>query len=182
MSTIHQPHDKIIKTSLSNPAVSREFFDRLLPDKIRQLVDLDYLHLENNSFIDDDMKASACDLLFTTKFAGRPGYLYALVEHQHLPDPMMPVRLWEYVSRIWRIHRKQHPNEPLPVIYPMLFYSGDKPYIEPMDLIKMFAKADQDLAREVLYNPFQLIDLTQSKPADFEQHRTTQSAGDCFQK
>ena len=93
MSTIHQPHDKIVKTSLSNPAVSREFFDRLLPDKIRQLVDLDHLHLENTSFIDDDMKASACDLLFTTKFAGRPGYLYALVEHQHLPDPIKCVAL-----------------------------------------------------------------------------------------
>ena len=84
---------------------------------------------------------------------------------------MMPVRLWEYICRIWRMHRKQHPNEPLPVVYPLVLYSGDKPYREPMDLIKMFAETDQDLAREVLYNPFQLIDLTQSKPEDFEQHR-----------
>ena len=147
------------------------FFDRLLPDKIRQLVDLDHLHLEKTSFIDDDMKASACDLLFSTKFAGRAGYLYLLIEAQMNPDPIMVLRLWEYVLRIWRRHRKEYPGEPLPVVYPILFYAGDKPYNEPMDLIEMFAESDQELAKHVLYNPFQLVDLSQSTGTDFEQYQ-----------
>ena len=171
MSTIHQPHDKFIKDSLSNKPVAREFFDHLLPDKIRELVDLNHLHLENTSFLDDEMKASACDLLFTTKFDGQPGYLYLLVENQIKPDPIMALRLWEYMLRAWRKHHKEHSNEPLPVIYPMLFYAGDKPYNEPMDLINMFAESDQAFARNILYNPFQLVDISQSSESDFEQYQ-----------
>ena len=167
---IHQPHDKLVKSALSNKTVSKQFFDRLLPDKIRRLVDLDHLHLENNTFIDEEMKAAACDMLFTTKFAGRPGYLYCFIEHQHRPDPIMPIRLLEYVLKILRMHRKQHPNEPLPVVYPFVLYSGDKAYNEPMHLIELFAESDRDLAREVLYSPFNLIDVSKSKEADFEHH------------
>ena len=79
--TIHQPHDSLFKTALKNKAASIEFFDALLPQHIKQQIDLTTLELSDSSFVDEELKQTSCDLLFSTKFSGAFGYIYLLCEH-----------------------------------------------------------------------------------------------------
>ncbi len=168
--SIHQPHDKLIKNVLKHKAVSREFFDALLPSHIRNIIELETLELNSTTFIDEKLRGTSCDLLFSTKFAGRPGYLYILCENQSKSDRYMPLRLWRYMLSIMKQHSKTHPNEPLPLIYPLTFFTGKKPYDQSMDFLDLFDEVDRDLARHIMYNPFQLVDLNLTNESDFSKY------------
>ena len=167
---IHHVHDMFFKNALKHKSVSKEFFNQLLPANIRQLIDLNHLTLNDSSFVDKELRATSCDLLFETKFAKKPGYLYLLAEEQYNVHKYMPLRLLRYMLDIMHQHTTIHPGEPLPIVYPITFFAGDKPYNAPMDLIELFAESDRELARQILHNPFQLVDIKLTNDADFERH------------
>ena len=170
MSNIPQPHDKIVKASFENPVLCREFVERMLPEEVKAVVDLNHIHRENVNFLGTELEETACDILFRTTFSGRPGYLYLAVEHQSTPDRTMPLRLWKYVIQIWEAHARQYPDDrTLPLVYPCVFYSGEQTYNHPLDLIELFSTSDRDLARKILYQPFPFIDAKRDA-FDPEQH------------
>ena len=82
----------------------------------------------------------------------------------------MPLRLWRYMLSIMEQHTKAHPGEPLPIIYPLTFYTGDRPYGKPMDFIELFEMQDRDLARQIMYNPFRLFDINLADEEDFQKY------------
>ena len=86
-SPVTQPHDKLVKRLLSNPKAAKDILSLYLPPDVSQLVNLDHLSLERDSFIDDEHRAFAVDLLYKTTFAGEEGYLWILLEHQRKDDP-----------------------------------------------------------------------------------------------
>ncbi len=46
-------HDKFVRTVMADPRVAREFFTLHLPDKIRQVTDLENLELQPRSHINE---------------------------------------------------------------------------------------------------------------------------------
>ena len=83
-----------------------------------------------------------------------------LVEHQTQPDKMMPYRLWRYMLRIIDQHLHQHRSKTLPVVFPLVFYSGNKPYPYSTDIFSLFGN-HTEWAKQAFLKPFTLIDLTQ---------------------
>lgn len=81
MTTIRPKHDELFRKALENPIVAREFFEAHLPKGVRKKVDLLTLKIEKESFIEDKLKASISDVLFSVKFDSNDGYLYILTEH-----------------------------------------------------------------------------------------------------
>lgn len=81
MSQIVNPHDSFFKQAMSNKKVAHEFFDFHLPAPLKQALDFDSLQLCQESYVDSELKLAISDILYTAKFQGQPGYLYALVEH-----------------------------------------------------------------------------------------------------
>ena len=160
MSKIHSPHDHYFRTAMSDKRVSREFFEHYLPQAILTIADLDSLCLQKSTFIDEMLQASMADMLYTVNFNERPGYFYIIVEHQRKPDKWMAYRLLRYQVRIMDYHLKKKSQRNLPLIVPMVFYNGDKPYPYSTDLFDLFGE-QQPLAKDVLFRPFTLIDLTQ---------------------
>ena len=69
----------------------------------------------------------------------------------------MPLRIFKYILRICDEHRKKHPKAKLPVIYPMIYYTGSSPYNASTSIFDLFD--DKELARTTLLSPIQLIDL-----------------------
>ena len=65
-------------------------------------------------------------------------------------------------------HRKQHPKDPLPLVYPMVVYTGDKPWNAPLDIFPLFADAE-NLARELLLKPYQLFDVKRTSDDELRQ-------------
>lgn len=157
-TTIHSPHDRFFKTAMSDIRVAQAFFEHYLPTTLRPSVDLNSLELCQNSYIDPTLDLSSSDVLYKATIAGETGYLYLLCEHQSSVDRLMPFRIWEYIVSIWRDHLKQTQQKTLPLVVPLVFYHGARPYNGAKD-IRDLIKAPQALIDEILFKQFHLIDM-----------------------
>ncbi len=83
------------------------------------------------------------------------------MEHQSKQDPLMPLRLHKYMHRIWDSYQmpfeKKDPR-PLPVIVPLVFYTGVSPYTGPRTIWDLCGE-QSDLMKKILIEPFPLVDL-----------------------
>ncbi|MBN9344554.1 MAG: hypothetical protein BGO76_03440 [Caedibacter sp. 38-128] len=163
------PHDRYIRSVFTNPKVVREFFEANLPDKVKAAIDLNNIEPQKESFINDKLKQQISDILFATKFNNEDGYLYVLLEHASTPDRMLPLRLVKYMSAIVDQHLKKSENNKLPIIYPMVLYSGQKPFPYSTDLFELYG-ANKDLAREIMGRPYKLVDLTQASDEELKKY------------
>jgi len=78
------PHDRYVRSMLSNPRVVNEFFEATLPEHIKKHIDLSSLELQKDSFIDDKLRVQITDLLYKATFDGEPGYICLLSTNLHL--------------------------------------------------------------------------------------------------
>ena len=86
-------HDGAFKYLMSHPQLARELFEECLPVKVLEIVDLNTLKITKSSFIDEQLKASASDILYSVTMRDQGlGYLYCLAEHQSTPDKTMALR------------------------------------------------------------------------------------------
>jgi len=154
------PHDHFFRSMMKNQKVVHEFFATHLPGNIKNIVDLNNLQLDHTSYISDDLREQVSDLLFKADFSGSSGYIYILVEHQSVPEKLMPFRILKYMIAIMDDHLKLEQNNTLPIVYPMIFYSGANPYNYSTDLFDLFG--NRELAMEILWQPYQLIDLSKT--------------------
>lgn len=164
------PHDRFTRSSMSHPKVSEEFFQKHLPEKIKNIMDFSSIELQKESFIDDKLKQQIADLLFAVKFNGQPGFLYILFEHASSSDPLLPFRMLKYMIAIMEEHLKTIKIRKLPLVYPIILYTGEKPYAHSMDLFDLFPLGEQKLAKETLMNPYHLIDLTQVSEEELKRY------------
>lgn len=88
-STTSTPHDAVFKRFLAHPETARDFLDIWLPESLRDLCKLDTLKLESGSFVEEDLRASYSDVLWSLQTTKGNGYIYALIEHQSSPDAHM---------------------------------------------------------------------------------------------
>lgn len=58
------PHDKFLKETINDVAVTRDFLNNYLPEEVVQYIDLNTLLPQKDSFINDELKESFSDLLF----------------------------------------------------------------------------------------------------------------------
>ena len=157
---IHNPHDKFFRAALSDQRVAKAFFDFHLPPFIKKAVDLNTLQLRKDSYVDEQLKLAITDMLFSVSLHNQPGYLYTLVEHQRKPDKLMPFRLLKYTVAIMEQHLKTTQGQALPVVYPLLFYTGEAAYPYSTDLFELFDDPE-GLAKQTFLKPFQLVDVSQ---------------------
>ena len=144
---IHNKHDKFFKATMANPKIAREFFEQNLPDHIKAVINFATIKLENESHIDNELKSQYTDLIYSAEFSGKQGYIYVLVEHQSSPDNLMAFRLIKYMLAIMEDHLKKTNDGILPVVYPCIFYTGDKSYNYSTYLFDLFC--DNKISAEV---------------------------------
>ena len=167
--TVQTPHDRFFRAALSDPRVANEFFECHLPLAIKEIVDLESITLRKDSYVDENLSLSMTDMLFDASFQGRSGYLYLLVEHQSTPDNLMAFRLLKYMFAIMDQHLKTTKGVQLPLIYPMVFYTGKTSYSYSTDIFDLFEPANQQLAREIFLQPFELIEINKIPDEEMKQ-------------
>ena len=158
-NNIQSPHDRFFRGMMTDPKVIREFFAQNLPANIRKIINFDSISLQKDSFIDDNLRLQIADLLYSAEFDGKRGYLYLLVEHQTTPCQLMPFRLLKYMIAIMEQHLKKTKKNQLPVVYPIVIYHGPKNYNYSIDILDLFGE-QKELAQDILWKPYQLIDLS----------------------
>jgi len=164
------PHDRFFRKMLADKNVVQEFFTFHLPDKIKKNIDFSSIKLKKDSYISDNLREKIVDLLFQANFNNVIGYIYLLIEHQSQPEKFMPFRILKYMMAIMEDHLHSTKDSTLPIIYPMIFYSGDRSYNYSTDLFDLFS--DRNLAREILYQPYQLINIHQIPHKQLERFYT----------
>jgi predicted transposase YdaD len=131
---LHQPHDKLFKSSFGERDTAEAFFRRHFPPAIVALIDWSILKLESGSFVDDELRASESDLLYRVALratgkesTATEAYVYLLFEHQRREDRWIALRLLTYQTRIWQKHRAAHPMSlALPPILPMVLAQNNQ--------------------------------------------------------
>src|SRR5260221_6445814 len=119
------PHDHYTRSILSKPLVAQELFEHHLPEWIKKKIDFSTLALQKESFINDNLKLQIADLLYSANFDGKKGYVYLLLEHASTPDKLLPFRMLKYILAVMDHHLKQNGDKVLPLVYPMILYTGD---------------------------------------------------------
>ena len=177
---IHNPHDSAFKAAMKNIHVAEEFFEVHLPEKVKKLILPGSYRLENNSYVDNQLNQSSSDVLYSVKLADpqgkgapRDGFIYVLVEAQTNPDKFLSWRMLGYMVRIVEEYRaqissKKESTQKLPNVFPIIFYTGQKPYCYPIDLPSVFEFPD--LAIEIFTKDFQFIDLKRLDDKDLMRH------------
>lgn len=155
---IHHPHDKLFRASMSDIRVASDFFKAHLPAKILKKIDLKTLALQKSTFIDEAYQGSEADLIYSVNIGHSIGYLYILCEHQSEIDKDMAFRLLVYIIRAMELHRQKNPGSHLPIVYPLVVYSGEKIWTAPVDIFELFGD-EEALAREILFQPYLLLDV-----------------------
>ena len=141
-------HDIFVKKAMSDKNVAREFFETNLPQDILSQVDLSTLKQEKENYFDNTLGNGIVDLIYSVNFGLDKGYLIALVEHQSTQDYKMPLRIMKYVLRICDDYLKKNKGDKIPLIYPIIFYSGQKKYTAPLSLWSLFSNSER--AKELL--------------------------------
>ena len=136
--TIHNPHDKFVKIVLALREVAADLLRAYLPPRALKKLDLSSLELENGSYVSKDFKDFRSDILLKADGKEGIGYVYFLLEHQSTSDALVVGRLLQYMGNIMIYDMKRQlsidPNRSnlkVPVIYPLVLYSGNKKYKWP---------------------------------------------------
>ena len=167
--TTSTPHDAVFKQFLYHPDTARDFLDIYLPSTLRELCDLQTLKLESGSFIEDSLRASYSDVLWSLKTNEGDGYIYVVIEHQSSPDAHMAFRLMRYAMAAMQRHLDAG-HKTLPLVIPMLFYHGAlSPY--PFSLCWLDEFDDPIVARQLFTATFPLVDITVIPDDEIMQHR-----------
>ena len=167
--TTSTPHDAAFKQFLYHPDTARDFLDIYLPSTLRELCDLQTLKLESGSFIEDSLRASYSDVLWSLKTNEGDGYIYVVIEHQSSPDAHMAFRLMRYAMAAMQRHLDAG-HKTLPLVIPMLFYHGAlSPY--PFSLCWLDEFDDPIVARQLYSATFPLVDITVIPDDEIMQHR-----------
>lgn len=161
-------HDHFFTKSMSRIKVAKEFFEGSLPKGIKEKVDLNTLKLLPTRFIDNELAEGTMDILYSVDFEGTLGYLYVLCEHQSTPDHLMNLRMQKYMLRICSEHQKKHPKKKLPLIYPMLLYSGKRNYNAPLLFWELFE--DEGLAKQFFTSPMHMVDVNKIPEKKIREH------------
>ena len=151
-------HDSFVKKALSNKTVAKEFFETNLPQEILSQIDLSTLRQEKESYLDNTLGYGIVDLIYSVNFGEDKGYLILLLEHQSTQDYKMPLRVQKYVLRVCDDYLKKNKTGKIPLIYPILLYSGKEKYTAPLSFYELFNNAEK--AKEFLTKPIQLIETS----------------------
>lgn len=170
MTEATTPHDAIFKAFLYRPETARDFIEIHLPPSLVKLCNLDTLHLESSSFVEENLRQYYNDVLYSVETTKGCGYIYVLIEHQSSPDENMAFRMLRYAIATMQRHLEAG-HDYLPLVIPILFYQGKRsPYPWSTNWLDGFP--DPDIARDLYFHAFPLVDITLIPDDEIMQHRS----------
>ena len=121
---IQNPHDKFFKETFSKVSVAKDFLNNYLPQSIMNVIDIDTLEPQKDSFINEELEEGFSDLLFKVNINKREGYFYFLFEHKSYASKDIAFQLLKYMIEIWKEKIKKEGTNELPTIIPLVIYHG----------------------------------------------------------
>jgi len=91
-------HDALFKRIMENDIAAKEFLEEYLPTEVKNIVDLDTIKVEKESYIEPNLTKRLSDIVYRVNTKNhQEAFIYIAAEHQSSVDQLMPFRLWRYV-------------------------------------------------------------------------------------
>ena len=164
---IAYPHDRFFRHGITYKQVYQPFLQKFLPKEVRERLDFESIQHSKTTYVDNKLRASHTDCLFSATIDEQDSYIYILVEHQSSPDKNMTLRLWKYMIQIWDDHTRIHKTDRLPIIVPMLLYNGRQRYNQSL-LLKDMIDGPKSWTEALFNQPITLIALNQTDDAAWQ--------------
>jgi predicted transposase YdaD len=160
----HQDDDASYRLLFSAPELVRDLLLGFVPDD--WLHGLDYTTLEKvpGSYISDDLRSRADDVIWRIQADGQWVYLYILIEFQSTVDPWMAVRVMTYVGLLYQDLIRRHEvlaQHRLPPVLPIVFYNGDAKWTAATDIAALIPKVPGLVGNYLPRLEYLLIDQSQ---------------------
>lgn len=143
MDIIKRPHDKFFKETFSDIETAKDFIHHYVPEEIRNIIDLEHLTLEKDSFIEKELEELHSDLLFKTRIKDKEGYIYILFEHKSYLSDQIALQLLKYMIKIWERKINKEKANMLPLIIPLVIYHGASEWNVELELGKLIEGWDE---------------------------------------
>lgn len=129
MDVLKQPHDKFFRSTFGKVEIASDFLKNYLPQDLSEIVDINTLKLQNDTFLNEKLKEEFADLLFSVNINNKTGYIYFLFEHKSYRDRMVIFQVLKYMINIWesKIHDDtgKRSEIELPIILPLVVYHDE---------------------------------------------------------
>ncbi len=168
MEQIHQIHDKFFKRSLKKKRIAVDFLHAHLPPALFRRLDIESLSLTDKSLVLPKLREIHCDIAYKCKIDQQDGFILFLIEHQSNAPELMAFRKLQYTVSLMNDYLREGHTK-LPLVLPICLYHGsESPYPHSTDVYDEFI--NPTLARELVFQPFHLIDLTTLSQETIEKH------------
>ncbi|BDU51340.1 Rpn family recombination-promoting nuclease/putative transposase [Haliovirga abyssi] len=164
MGKLVNPHDKYVKEILTKKDNAKSFLENYLGKDIYELINLEELEIEKDSYVTEELQEYFTDLLYKVKISGEESYIYFLFEHKSYPDKLIMLQLLEYMLKIWKSKMKQ--KEKLPIILPLVIYHGKKVWNIEEKFSDMLKLKDDKLKKYIPDFQYMLYDLSKYKDSE----------------
>lgn len=169
-------HDAFVRLVLSDLQTARAFMQHFLGPTAGQL-DLAHLELRSDTFVDENLDKTATDLLYQVPWRNRSdAYVAMIVEHKcegsaRASGEHLPLQLRGQELDLLRQHRRNHPNDPLPLVFLVALYHGAKPYRGPRTVGESMALPPDMVPVRWKHQDMILIDLAVLDETDLGQDK-----------
>jgi len=166
-----------IKLLLENRRNVSDLF-YLTSEEVVSLIDFLHLKLVRGTFVGRDYRHIESDLVLTAPYrpegARRRLWLYLLIEHQSEPDPLMPLRLLEYVVQIFKLQQREWLKGHRSVaglrfqpVLPLVLYTGTEPWESLGELVDLIEWGERFRALTPALTPL-FVNLPALPPGQLE--------------
>jgi len=161
---IHDIHDSFFRETFSRREVAEGVLREYLPLTLVRNIDWSTLTITKDTFVEKALRKHFSDLVYDARYGERKIKIFVLLEHKSSPDPWVTLQVLRYQVRIWELHRKQHPKDPLPPVVPLVLYHGQQDWQVPENFQGLFCELDYTLATYVPAFRYELCDLHLPEP------------------
>jgi predicted transposase/invertase (TIGR01784 family) len=124
MDIVNNPHDKFFKQVLGDKETTMDFLTNYLPGNLLEVIDLNSLVIQKESFIEKELQEHFSDLMYRVKIKDREGYLYLLFEHKSYLYKATALQLLKYIVSFWEQKTNKEKTNTLPPVIPLVLYHG----------------------------------------------------------
>jgi hypothetical protein len=154
-------HDQSYKLLFSHPEMVRDLLEGFV--RADWLAEIDYGSLEpvKGSYVSDDLRHRASDVVWRVRWGRQWLYVYLLIEFQSTVERFMAVRIAAYTALLYQdLIRTRQPasNRQLPPLLPIVLYNGKARWNAPTNVASLIQPGPSALDPYRLQSRYLLID------------------------
>lgn len=163
------PHDHSYKLLFSHPQMVRDLLEGFVGEDWLAQLNYDSLEKVSGTYISDDLRSRADDLVWRVRWGENWIYVYLLIEFQSRVEPYMAVRILTYLGLLYQdlIKAAQLSSDGrLPPVLPIVLYNGSAPWTAAGELSRLIQEGPRALKRYLPEVRYLLIDESRHRDSD----------------